>query len=101
MDIKKGQKVWILADFCGLTETEVITVGRKYITVKVWKLRFDKNTFRQVDETGSGARLILDLDKYKKECEIQKIKQKLYKYDWYKLDDKTLEKVYEIMKDIL
>ena len=101
MDIKKGQKVWILADFCGLTETEVITVGRKYITVKVWKLRFDKYTFRQVNGTGSGARLILDLDEYKRKCEVQKIKQKLYKYDWYKLDDETLEKVYEIMKDRL
>lgn len=101
MDIKKGQKVWILADFCGLTETEVITVGRKYITVKAWKLRFDKDTFREVNGTGSGVRIILDLDEYKRKLEVQKIKQKLYKYNWYKLDDETLEKVYEIMKDML
>lgn len=101
MNIEKGQKVWIVADFCGITETEVITVGRKYITVKAWKIRFDKDTFKQVNGSGSGVRLILDLDKYKRECEIQKIRQKLYRYDWDKLDDETLEKVYEIMKDIL
>lgn len=101
MNIEKGQKVWIVADFCGITETEVITVGRKYITVKAWKLRFDKHTFRQVNGVGLGVRLILDLNKYKRECEIQKIRQKLYRYNWDKLDDETLEKVYEIMKDIL
>ena len=101
MDIKKGQKVWILADFCGLTETDVITVGRKYITVKAWKIRFDKDTFRQVNGSGSGVRLILDLEEYRRRCELQKLRQKLYGYDWYKLDDETLKKVYAIMKDIL
>lgn len=101
MNIEKGQKVWIIADFSGLTETEVITVGRKYITVKAWKIKFDKDTLRQVNGTGSGVRLILDLDEYKRKCEIKKIKQKLYRYDWSNLDNETLEKVYEIMKDII
>ena len=101
MNIEKGQKVWIVADFCGTTETEVISVGRKYITVKAWQLRFDKDTFRQVNVTGSGASLILDLDEYKRKCEMQKIKQKLYGYNWSNLDDETTEKVYKIMKDIL
>lgn len=99
MNIEKGQKVWIVADFCGTTETEVITVGRKYITVKAWKLRFDKDTFREVDGTGSRARLILDLDNYNRECEIKKIRQKLYRYNWDKLNDEAIEKVYEIIKD--
>lgn len=101
MNVKKGQKVWIMADFCGLTETEVITVGRKYITVKAWKIRFDKDTLRQIDGTGAGVCLILDLDEYKRKCEVKEMKQKLSGYNWYKVDDETLEKVYEIMKDII
>lgn len=99
MDIQKGQKVWINADFCGLNETEVIVVGRKYITVKAWNLKFDKNTFRQINGTGAGASLILDLDKYNKKCEIRKIRQKLYRFNWDKLDDEKIEKLYEIIKD--
>lgn len=101
MNVKKGQKVWIMADFCGLTETEIITVGRKYITVKAWKIRFDKDTLRQVNGTGAGVYLILDLDEYNRKCEMQEMKQKLLRYNWYKLDDNKLEKVYEIMKDII
>lgn len=101
MNIKKGQKVWINKDICGITETEIITVGRKYITVKLWKLKFDKDTFVEVGGYGLPAFLILDLEEYNRKCEIQKMKQKLYRYNWDKLDDDKLEKIYEIMKDIL
>ena len=97
IDIKKGQKVWIKTYGFGVIETEVITVGRKYITVKQWKLKFDKDSFR----SGSPSILILDLDEYKRKSEIETLKYKLQKYNWDKIDLERLERVYEIMKDII
>lgn len=101
IDIKKGQKVWIKTYGFGVIETEVITVGRKYITVKQWKLKFDKDSFRSVGGCGSPSILILDLDEYKRKSEIETLKYKLQKYNWDKIDLERLERVYEIMKDII
>lgn len=101
MEIKKGQKVWIKADFCGVKETEIVSIGSKYITVKAWKIKFYKDTLRQVDATGLGANIIFDLDEYKKDIEMKNLKVKLQRYDWYKVDNGMLEKIHQIMKDII
>ena len=100
MEINKGQKVWVHTDFCGLIETEIITIGRKYITVKQWKMKFDKKTFKEVNACGSPSTLIFDLDEYKRKCELNKLRVKIHRFNWDKLDIERLEKVYEIIKDL-
>lgn len=101
MEIKKGQEIYIWVDRYGVTKTTVKSVGRKYITVELWNIKFDKETLKEVDYRGLPSFIIPDLDKYNKDNEIGIIKQKLSRYDWCRLDNDTIEKVYEIMKNLI
>lgn len=85
MNINKGQIVWIKTCVHGIVKTEVTVVGLKYITVKRWKLKFDRDTFKEIGCSGSPSILILDLEKYKRKQEIKKFRYKSEPYGWYNI----------------
>lgn len=92
MDIKKGQRVWIKTCVYGIIETEITVVGLKYVTVKLWKLKFNRDTFKEVGCFGSPSILILDLEEYKKKREIEQIRYKSQPYNFSNSSSSISEK---------
>ena len=98
MNIIKGQKIWVWQDRCGVSETVVKTVGRKYITVESpSRIKFRISDLRENDGCGLPAYLITDLDEYNKKCHYADIRRKLYRMNWNKISEENLDKIEKIL----
>ncbi|MBU3186585.1 beta barrel domain-containing protein [Clostridium estertheticum] len=100
MNVKKGQKVWIYARMreSKITETVVVTSGAKYITTDYdSRLKFNKETLREIDGRGYGSYLILDIEEYKLEQYYNELIYKLKKFDW-KIDREKLDNIAKILE---
>lgn len=110
-DFKKGQIVYVKESVYRQKEPEiheanVISVGRKYVTVKMngWReIKFDaSNDFRQVTDHTPTFYLYLSKEDIHKEMERNRKKRKLEEYFTYryrtidKLSDEDLESMLAI-----
>lgn len=98
-EIKKGQTVWITTRR-GIKETTVKSVGSKYITVEHNKrIKFHKNTLKEVDACGVADTIILDLDEHNKAAYYNALINKLEKFNWNTVSRDDLEKIENIIKN--
>lgn len=97
--ITKGQEIWFWSQICGVSKTTVKSVGRKYITIKTWDLKFDKDTLREVNYRGVASFLILDIDKYRMNQEYKMKINKLKNIKWECVEREDFDKIYNILKD--
>ncbi|WP_236896964.1 hypothetical protein [Clostridium beijerinckii] len=100
MGIKKGQKVWVWQDRCGITETTIKTIGRKYITLEYpYNMKFNIDDLKENNYCGLPAFIILDIEEYKREQHYDSLKIKLRRTNWDKVKQSDLDKIEEIMKE--
>jgi hypothetical protein len=98
MEIKKGQVVWVNSRN-GIEETKVVSSGRKYITLE-WntKIKFDKETLRQIGGCGFGRSVIVDIDKYNKDLYYNNLISRLENnFDWRNLSRDKLDEVAKLL----
>jgi hypothetical protein len=98
--IKEGQKVWVWQDRCGITETTIKTIGRKYVFLSYpSKVKFNIDDLKEHDYCGSPAFIILDIEEFNQQQRYEKIKVKLYRMNWDKVKEEDLAKIESIMQD--
>lgn len=95
--VKKGQKVWVSLRR-GIKETIVKSVGSKYITLEYDpRIKFDKDTLKEVDSCGLLYFIILDLEKYETDRYYSDLISKLGNFEWNTIKREDLDKVAEII----
>lgn len=96
--MERGQKIWIWRDREGVIETTIKSIGRKYIRTEYDdRIKFDVNTFREINGYGYAMYLILDLGEYKKNVYYRQLARKLEKVIWDKVDREKLDKISNIL----
>lgn len=98
MQIKRGQKVWAWICHCGIVETTVKSIGRKYIRVHYdERIKYDVNSLREIDGAGYGSYIILDLEKYNRKEHYRTLAKKLRSFNWNELEHDKLDKISEVL----
>ncbi len=96
--VKKGQKIWVWRDRCGVTETTVKTVGTKYITIDdARNTKFKVSDLRQHNGCGNVSFLIIDIDEYNRDCHYGKLRTKLRRFDWDGISSEKLDEIEKIL----
>ena len=96
--MERGQKIWIWKDRVGVIETTIKAIGQKYITTEYDdRIKFDVNTFREVNGYGCAMYLILDLEEYKKNVYYGQLAWKLEKVAWDEVDREKLDQISKIL----
>lgn len=99
MKLKKGQQVWvsIRQGHTEIKETVIKSVGTKYITTDYDnRIKFDRNTLREVDGRGYSSYLILDIEEYNTNNYYENIISKCKRMDWNISRDK-LDEIVKIL----
>jgi len=96
--MERGQKIWIWKDRVGVIETTIKSIGRKYITTEYnIGIKFDVNTFQEINGVGNISYLILNLEEYKKNVYYGQLAWKLGKVAWDEVDREKLDQISRIL----
>ncbi len=99
MELKRGQKVWVWHKKGEPKETTIKSVGPKYIRAECDdRVKYDRETLREINGCGYARYIILDLEEHKKDVYYREIKAKLRRFDWSKLDRNKIDKIVEILE---
>jgi hypothetical protein len=97
----RGDKIWWVSPRRGVSsivETTIKSVGTKYITTeRDSRVKFDVNTLREIDATGYGSFLVMDIDRYKEKQFYLELRRKLSKFDWGIISNETVMEVSKIL----
>ena len=99
MELKKGQIIWIAITQrkTEITKTTIKSVGSKYITTAYdSRIKFDRDTMREVNGVGYGAYLIMDIDEFNTNRYYQNIVSKLQRFEW-KISRDKLDEIAKIL----
>jgi len=99
MELKKGQKIWIAITQrkTEITETTIKSIGAKYITTDYdCRIKFNRDTLREVDGTGYSSYLIVNIDEFNINRHYQNIVSKLQRFDW-KITRDRLDEIAKIL----
>lgn len=100
MRIKRGDIVWIVPGRRGgLIETQVKSIGPKYITTEYRDMKFHTDNLREVNGIGVSSILILDKEKYETDKYYEALIMKLERFDWGSISREELDKVNCILEN--